>query len=45
MQDLKLERTVEVGAEALPSPRGPLSARMLDLLTGRLEDAIATKFS
>ncbi len=35
MQDLKLERTVEVGAEALPSPRGPLSARMLDLLTGR----------
>ncbi len=35
MQDLTLERTVDVGAEALPSARGPLSARMLDLLADR----------
>src|SRR5215207_1297628 len=37
MRDLTLERTVEVdvAAEALPSARGPLSARMLDVLTDR----------
>lgn len=36
MQDLTLERTVDADAEAaLPSARGPLSARMLDLLTDR----------
>jgi hypothetical protein len=35
MHDLTLERTVDVDAEALPSARGPLSARMLDLLTDR----------
>jgi Iron-containing redox enzyme len=35
MQDLKLERTVEVDAKALPSARGPLSAKMLGLLTDR----------
>ncbi|HEX6579427.1 MAG TPA: iron-containing redox enzyme family protein [Actinomycetota bacterium] len=35
MQDLTLERMADVRAEALPSARGPLSARMLDLLTDR----------
>lgn len=35
MQDLTIERTVDVDAEALPSARGPFSARMLDLLTDR----------
>ncbi|MGH2641991.1 MAG: iron-containing redox enzyme family protein [Actinomycetota bacterium] len=35
MHELTLERTVDVDAEALPSARGPLSARMLDLLTDR----------
>jgi hypothetical protein len=35
MRDLTLERTVDVVAGALPSARGPLSARMLDLLTDR----------
>ncbi|MCD6021129.1 MAG: hypothetical protein K0R20_839 [Actinomycetia bacterium] len=35
MRDLTLERTVDVGVEALPTARGPLSARMLDLLTDR----------
>ena len=35
MHELTLERTADVDAEALPSARGPLSARMLDLLTDR----------
>lgn len=35
MQELTLEHSVDVGAEALPSARGPLSARMLELLTDR----------
>ena len=35
MPDLTLEHAVDVGAEALPSARGPLSARMLELLADR----------
>jgi hypothetical protein len=35
VHDLSLERTMDVDAETLPSARGPLSARMLDLLTDR----------